>query len=135
MIQTTRILFTSLLFLLTGCDGHVRVLYLKPPQAEKPPWSIASVVIQIEGDEDVLAMVANVAMRLNLKPDSNAPNTWLIQGLNTGSFHISVTKEGMGYWTIGLLDWPSSTRSQYSVKAEEAIRNAVTHPPGQKPLS
>src|SRR5437868_4614978 len=98
------ILMAALLF---GCDGRVRILYLQPATAMKPPSSVASVVIPIQGSEDVVGIVTKVAADLGMKSDPKDQSRWSIALSEKNSFQLSVRKEVGGYWTVTLMDWPS----------------------------
>ncbi len=120
------ILCLSLLLMgLTGCDGRGKILYLQPATAMQPPWSVASVVIPIEGGEDVVGIVAKVASDLGLSADPQRKNRWWTTTTYSNTFMLSVTKADKGYWEISLMDWPTTGRSQQSLKAETMIRNAL----------
>ena len=69
-----RHLIALLLLVVAGCDGHARLLYLRPPGAAKPPWSVASVVIPIAGHEDVMGIVSAVAADLGLAREKDPYN-------------------------------------------------------------
>jgi len=90
-----------------------------------PPWSVASVVIPIEGSEDVVGIVAKVASDLGLSADPQRKNRWWTTTTYSNTFTLSVTKADKGYWAVSLMDWPTTGRSQQSLKAEEMIRNAL----------
>lgn len=113
---------------LAGCDGHGRVLYLHPATAMQPPHRVASVVIPIDGREDVAAIVAKVAADLGMAADPKDRNHWSLALAGTNSFQLSARKEAGGYWTVALLDWPSLQRSPQSRQAEAAIRGALGGP-------
>jgi hypothetical protein len=113
---------------LTGCDGRGKILYLQPATAIKPPWSVASVVIPIEGREDVVAIVTKVASELLLDSDPKMQNRWWVSVDERNKFLLSVRKEDGGYWAVSLIDWPTTRRSQQSLKAEEMIRSALKEP-------
>ena len=129
MRSRRRGLLLLLLLTLAGCDGHGRLLYLRPPGTAKPPWSASSVVIPISGDEDVPAIVAAVSADLVLGPRGVADGhlaSWHVQGGDArGYFSITVDRADEGWWKVALLDWPSFVRSDYSVRAERAIRAAL----------
>ena len=115
-----------LLLALAGCDGHVRVLYLTPPGSARPPWSVAAVVIVVRGDEDVPGIVARTAADLGLTPVAGERQRWFLPYPGKrGEFQMTLAREEGGYWSIGLLDWPSIARSDSSVNAEAAIRRAL----------
>ena len=121
-----RIFWLSLLLLgLVGCDGRGKILYLRPATAMQPPWSVASVVIPIEGGEDVVGIVAKVATDLGLAADPQGKDRWWTTTTYSNTFTLSVTKTDKGYWAVSLMDWPTTARSQQSLKAEEMIRNAL----------
>lgn len=121
-----RILCLSLLLVgLAGCDGRGKILYLQPATAMKPPWSVASVVIPIEGGEDVVGIVAKVASDLGLSADTQRKNRWWTTTTYSNTFTLAVAKSDKGYWEVSLVDWPTTARSQQSLKAEEMIRSAL----------
>jgi len=100
----SRILCALIFLVLFACDGHVRVLYLQPPEASEPPWSVASVVIKTSGHEDVIAIVSNVASELSLVTVSSDPHRWMSRNQE---FYITVHQDEASYWVVTLLDWPS----------------------------
>ena len=115
-----------LLLAVAGCDGHARVLYLTPPGAARPPWSVAAVVIPVRGDEDVPGIVAESAAEVGLTPVAGDRRRWFIPHPGErGEFQVTLAREDGGYWSVGLIDWPSIARSDYSVRAEAAIRRAL----------
>ena len=118
----------SLAVFLSGCDGRVKVLYLRPATAMKPPWSVASVIIPIQGGEGVVGIVTKVATELGMTPDPNDKTRWSIALPDRNTFRLSVRKEIGGYWTVDLLDWPTTKRSEQSIKTEAAIRGALLEP-------
>lgn len=125
----SRILCVCLVLMgLTGCDGRGKILYLQPATAMKPPWSVASVVIPIEGGEDVVGIVAKIASDLGLFADPLRMNRWWTTTTYSNTFTLLVTKTADGCWAISLMDWPTTARSQQSLKAEEMIRNATNRP-------
>lgn len=113
---------------LAGCDGRAKILYLQPATTVKPPWSVASVVIPIEGREDIVGIVSKIASDLGLAADSQAQNRWWISVDERNTFTLSVAKEDKGYWTVSLLDWPTTRRSEQSLRAEQMIRSALRAP-------
>jgi hypothetical protein len=106
-----------------GCDGHGRSLHLVPPGVDRPGWTVSSVVIPVEGGEDVPAIVSGVARdrELTLDPDDGSYR----RDLGGGSLTMRLKREDAGYWTVALLDWPRFTRSPQSVQAKRAIRAAL----------
>ena len=116
----------TLLVTLVGCDGHLRLLHLRPRGAEKPPWNIARVIIDIEGNEDVVGIVSRVADELGLTNDPGAPHAWSIrEPSRNNTFTMGVSPKEAGSWEISLSDWPNATRSDYSVRAERAVRETL----------
>ena len=113
---------------LSGCDGRGKILYLQPATAMKPPWSVASVVIPIQGSENVVGIVTKVATDLHMMPDAKDPHRWSVALSERDSFQLSVQKDVGGYWMITLADWPSTQRSPQSLKAEAEIRSALKEP-------
>src|SRR5688572_19109248 len=82
----------TLLVLLVGCDGHLRLLHLRPRGANAPPWNVARVIIDIEGNEDVVGIVARVANELGLTRDPGARHAWSIrQPARNNTFTMGVT--------------------------------------------
>ncbi len=117
---------------LAGCDGRGVLLYVKPPTASNPPWSVSSVVIPVEEPVDVIGIVSKVAADLGMKPASG-PNHWSIATPPTGNFELLVQKDARGYWTVVLRDWPSIQRSEPSREAEAQIRAALKKKPNKAP--
>src|SRR5687767_3192075 len=108
---------------LAGCDGHARSLHLMPPGAERPGWTVTSVLIPIRGDEDVPGIVSRVARDLGF--DRDPKDGSYRRRHDSGSLTMSVRRQDEGYWTVSLLDWPRFTRSPESREAERAIRAAL----------
>jgi len=124
-----RILGLSILLLsLAGCDGRGKILYLQPATAMKPPWSVASVIIPIRGGEDVVGIVTKVASDLGLASDPERKGRWWTRTSHQNTFTLSVGKDEKGYWVVSLMDWPTTGRSEESLKAEAMIRSALKEP-------
>lgn len=116
----------TVLVLLAGCDRHLRLLHLRPPGAEKPPWNIARVVIDIDGNEDVVGIVSRVADELGLTMDPGRPHVWSVrEPARNNTFTMGLSRKDGGCWEVSLSDWPNATRSGYSVRAERRIRAAL----------
>lgn len=114
------------LLAVAGCDGHARLLYLKPPHAPKPPWSVSSVVIPTSGDEDIYAIVDGVALQLGMtRMDPASGVRWRVPTTDRYTFSINVDQHEKGYWRVFLLDWPTIARSEQSARAERLIREAL----------
>jgi len=111
--------------LLVGCDGRVRLLYLKPPTASMPPWSVASSVVEISVGEDLGRIVTDVASHLQMKRDTETSYRWTIETEGKNVFSIELKKDAGGFWSVALIDWPTNKRSAASRKAEEMIRTAL----------
>jgi hypothetical protein len=124
-----RVFLIFITFWIAACDGRVRELYLKPPQSNFPPWSVASVVIPVGGSEDIPSIVSGVANELGLKKEVTTSS--LRYGINyTGnnvrkSFVMTTEKSDYGYWKVTLFDWPEISRSDLSLNAEQRIRAAL----------
>ena len=114
------LVFGSVVFV--GCDGHFRRLYLRPQAATTPPWSVGSVVITIDGTEDVPAIVARAASALEMKRYKTQQHQWVTVTGGRSTFFMSVTMDAGGYWVVRLIDWPEIMRSEESKKAEALIR-------------
>lgn len=104
------------------------MLHLQPPGAMRPSWSVASVTIPIKGGVDVIGIVSRIASDLGLSPDSKDSSRWWILLSERDRLVVSVTKEVGGYWTVTLADWPTTKRSEQSLKAEAMIREALKKP-------
>jgi hypothetical protein len=113
---------------LSGCDGHLRTLYIAPMGSAAAFGGNGSSVIRIEGKEDVPAIVERVANELGMQTDPKKEKRWYIRTTDRDSFMLSVEKEPDGAWTISLGDWPTSARSGQSKSAEEKIRAALREP-------
>ncbi len=109
-----------LIVILSGCEGHVRTLYLKENKDVKAPWSLSSKTILIKSNKDVYAEVANIAKALSLHKNPNKKNIYYLD-----DFFMYVTKKDKGLWEIGLKDWPDTSRSELSKKVERSIREKL----------
>ena len=49
--------------ILSGCEGHVRTLYLKENKEVKAPWSFSSKTILIKSNKDVYAEIETIAKK------------------------------------------------------------------------
>lgn len=110
----------------SGCDGHVRVLYLQQPGMAKPPWSVSSTTIAVSEDEDVPRLIQDVARTLGLAYDNRMEGYAVATNKHGGSMTMRTSQEENGRWVISLLDWPSFTRSRQSADAEKEIRKALS---------
>ena len=116
----------TLLVTLVGCDGHLRLLHLRPRGAKAPPWNVARVIIDIEGNEDVVGVVSRVAVELGLTKDPGAPHAWSIrEPARNNTFTMGVSPKDAGSWEVSLSDWPNAIRSENSIRAERAVREAL----------
>lgn len=124
MRRVTSVVLLLAFLPLYGCDGHSERLYLKSAHSGKPPWYVSSrVIIEIDGGEDVIGVISSVAAELGMMPDPERQNAWVIHGTYPNQFFwMLVSKSDSGYWEVALLDFPTLSRSQNSLKAEQAIR-------------
>ena len=129
MIGRHHLLVTAVLFsiLVTGCDGHLRTLYLSESRELKTPWHAGVTTVSISGGQDIIKIVHDVAEILKLKSDPTQENSWIDEP--RWKFRLSVTRKENGVWAVSLADWPAFQRSQTSIQAEEEIRTRLKQRP------
>lgn len=110
----------SVAMVLSGCDGHLRMMYLQEPSATATPQYAGVRVVKISGDLDALSIVEHVALQMSLVQDLGRDNTWSSDG-----FVLRAVQEEEHLWRIEMLDWPSFTRSDLSRVVEEKIVQRV----------
>ncbi len=117
-------LILSLLLALPACDGHLVAMDIKEQRTaqEKAHRHISYSC----GESNVVELVQTVAKSLNLIEQSGSTEVvsqnkyeWRS---SDGHFMLSLQTQGTGLWRLELLDWPNSSQSELSTRAEAEIR-------------
>ena len=112
------------LALLAGCEGNLRVLYLRSEADKAAPWLVGSAIIYVRGDEAIPALVAGVAASSGLQK-SSAPGCYAMAYADERRFSMCAEHDGSGAWAVSLKDWPSFRRSTVSLQVEDALRKQL----------
>ena len=105
-----------------ACDGHMRTLYLRKRGVPGPPWYSFPTVIRVPRDTDVHACVGEVAAELKMQPDPTGGSSYRSHTEEGFSLLMSFEGNPDSGWTVRLLDWPTTSRSDLSRRAEHEIQ-------------
>ena len=109
----------ALALLLAGCDGHLVKLRIT-----EQPAVVHRKDIGVCAGQDVVSTVRTVARSLALVERSREGEAASLAWDKRG-FALSLAHETNGWWSVQLMDWPDSSRSELSFQAEAEIRKAL----------
>src|SRR5215470_15311728 len=128
------VLFVVLVIVAGACDGHMRRFYVREPAAPRPPWYEFATVVTVPKGADVHGVVSQVADELGMQRDSEDGNSYRARSEAGYALIMHVRDEGNSLWTVRLLDWPTTSRSELSRRAEHEIRTRLEAEGSNKPL-
>lgn len=117
------LLVILLLIFCAGCDGYIRTIHFVKPGDARPSWSASSTAVEVSGNEDIPGIMLQVAKDLKMKEEK--PNRWYTETMGKSTFTLLLKKSKKEIWTVNLIDFPTTSRSDESKQAEEEICNLL----------